>query len=332
MFSLTNCNMKFMEDRAGVGQPFFMPITSMDLYATISDLAGVTVPLPEDVESASLAPLLHNSGQLPPDLPNLVRRHADDGELYFHDPHYGSTTELGPRTPASAIRDGNYKLVRRYGENGGNDQIYLFDLAADITESIDPNAVVNLADDTPGKTAQLRAKLDPWLEAVDASFPYQVWDEVKLAWDAGSPGTDAGGWRSVTDVQYLDRERWSLPITNPPVLQAVSAFQDNISTAFHFDGTAGLTRNLFHVSDAKRPDEFDGDRSAYFEFSVRFADLDQEHILFETGDTNMGLSLTVGDADGLADELRFRALSDQGNDLTVTTQINRWADPVRDFI
>lgn len=131
-----------------------------DLFSTINDLAGNTNADPNDVEGTSLTPLLFGTAS------SVSRANGPNGELFWHFPHY-----VGSRKPASAIRDGDYKLVRFYGENGADDTFFLFDLSASLTESDDPNSTLNLADDMPGLVASMEAKLDNWLTAVGASLP-----------------------------------------------------------------------------------------------------------------------------------------------------------------
>lgn len=145
----------------------------------VAALAGVTTPLPEGVESADLSPLLFNGGQLPPGMDSLSRPLGPDGELFFHYPHYVNGGEA-PRVPASAIRDGAFKLVRIYGESGQPDTVLLFDLSQNITESADPASVLNLADDLPQQAAALNAKVEQWLQTTNASLPYDVAANVQM--------------------------------------------------------------------------------------------------------------------------------------------------------
>jgi arylsulfatase A-like enzyme len=313
-----------------------VPVVSMDLYATISELAGTPGPLPEGVEGASLSPVLFNQGQLPPGVDHLQRQYAENGELFFHFPHYDAETSLGKRTPGSAIRDGDYKLVRIYGENNAPDQYFLFNLAANVSESLDPDSELNLADEMPEKTAELKAKLERWLDDVDASLPYQVWDNVALEWDASRPGSDPNGWRSTIDVDYKDRETWTLGSGGErPQVVDIDPHQPGLpQQAFHFAGDDSMTRKFFHVSDAKLPDLYDNDHSASFEFWIRTEALQDEQILFEAGGTAAGISLTLGDADGDGDaaDFRFRVLGASGNHLTVDGPLDTFADPTRDFV
>jgi uncharacterized sulfatase len=77
-------------------------------------------------------------------------------ELYWHYPHYYTRM-----TPASAVRDGDWKLIHYYED----DRLELFNLAQDIGES------QALQDKFPDKAEQLKSKLDSWRAAVGANAP-----------------------------------------------------------------------------------------------------------------------------------------------------------------
>ncbi len=317
-----------------------VPVTIRDIFATVSDLVGNPSPLAPDLESASLVPLFENGGQLPVGMDSLQRGFAPNGEIFFYSPHYQQQPAgFTDRLPQSAVRDGDFKLVRLFGENDQPDQVFLFDLAANVTESQDLNSPLNLADEMPGKTAQLLAKLDKWLEDTDASLPYQVWDDIELQWDAQSPGSDPDAWRSTIDVDQFFRERWEKAIgqVGPTRIQVESHQPKLADHAFRFDGSQGLTRHFFHVSDNKLPDVYDADHSATFEFWLQTDDLTQEQLIFETGDSYAGLSVTLGDGDGdgVHDEVRVRVKGgDDGgqSSLVVTSELDKFADPTKDFV
>jgi arylsulfatase A-like enzyme len=347
-----------------------VPVTSADLYATFMDMVGSTLPLPAGVEGTSLKPILENGGQLPPGQTSLQRAHGPNGELFFHYPHYtgylvedgGGEYHYAPvappnliPTPGSAIIDGDFKLVRFYGEQGGPDKYLLFNLAQNLSESADVNSPLNLAAELPEKVQQMRAKLDNWLEAVDASLPYDVSVPVEMEWDAAMPGTTLlpnsadKTWRSVNDMDSLGREEWYShgsrtqgPNGTPPSATGVTPARVTTAphqpglprSAFSFDGNDGFSHAFFHVSDATRPALFDGDHSATVETWVRIDALTSNQLLFESGSATQGMSLTVGDgdADSFADELRFRVLGKAGNQVTVTVDMNQFADPTREFI
>ena len=319
-----------------------VPVTGVDFLPTLVDLAGGMGPLPQGLEGTSFKSVLKNGGQLPAGVSSLSRAWGENGELFFHFPHYGPDIPIGESTPASAIRDGDYKLVRLYGENGNPNQDLLFNLAANPAESNDPNSPLNLASQMPEKVALLEAKLTRWLEGVDASLPYDVRTPVELTWKAEQAGKVIGDWRSVNNVDNYDREVWSpmagtLPVAAGTVPSVVTAqhFQPGLSSkAFQFDGDDGIYHQFFHVSDARFPTTIDADHSATFETWVKFDDLGHEQLLFEAGSSTQGLSLTLGDAndDGSDNDLRFRVLGKAGNNLTLTAEIDKYADPTKDFI
>ena len=304
-----------------------VPVVTHDLFTTITALAGATAPLPDGVEGGDLSPVLFNGGVLPPGMDAIERAQGANGELFFHLPHYlngGSATIWGV-TPCSAIRDGDFKLIKRYAYEGSPEVIFLYNLAENLAESFDPDSPLNLADEMPAKVAELNGKLEAWLEAVDASQAYDVAQNIELTWDAGSTGATSSGWRSVENVDYLFRERWDLDDFLPPAL-VVSETPPGLSNqAYRFDGAEGMSRKFFHVSEITLPDVFDNDHSASFEFWLKTDALDQEQLLFESGNGTAGLSLTFGDgdADGGHDELRLRILGDDLNELTVTSTVDQ---------
>jgi len=308
-----------------------IPVVTHDLFTTASILSGVSDPLPQGVEGGDISPILFNGGQLPDGMDSIERAHAERGELFFHYPHYLTGGEA-PHVPASAVRDGDYKLVRIYGEPGEDDTLLLFNLAENIEESADPDSPLNLADDMPELAAELNEKLEAWLQAVDAPFAYDVAAEIQLDWVAAEPGDDPDGWRSTIDVDYRAREMWTSG-DDPNRPDNVEIPLHPLERAFRFDGDDVMTRKFFHVSDPKLPDEFDPDHSSTFEFWLRLDTLDQDHIIFESGGHGAGLSITIGDADGdtAHDDLRFRVLGEDGNHLTLTTPLDG-VDPTAEFV
>ncbi len=113
------------------------PMSSVDYFPTILELAGLAAPTPEDnVDGVTLAPLLKGTGTHAP------------RPLFWHYPHYSNQ---GGK-PGGAIRDGDFKLIEFY-ETG---RVELFDLKSGENR--------NLAED-PAHTARVKSlvtKLDIW--------------------------------------------------------------------------------------------------------------------------------------------------------------------------
>ncbi|GAB5558625.1 MAG: sulfatase [Synoicihabitans sp.] len=122
-----------------------VPAIHMDFYPTLLDLAGIS-PLPEQhVDGVSLRPLLDGSGKI------------EDRPLFWHYPHYGNQGG----EPSSIILHDDWKLIR-YHEDGREE---LYHVTRDIGEQND------LADQEPGRVAQLSRRLTTWLDEVDARMP-----------------------------------------------------------------------------------------------------------------------------------------------------------------
>jgi arylsulfatase A-like enzyme len=122
-----------------------VPVVSTDFYPTILEMAGLPLQKTQHQDGVSFVPLLKNDD--PPD------RDA----IYWHYPHYGNQGG----SPGSAIRVGNWKLIRWYEDN----HVELYDLSQDVEEKN------NLADTEPDKVQELQEKLNVWLEEVKAKMP-----------------------------------------------------------------------------------------------------------------------------------------------------------------
>jgi arylsulfatase A-like enzyme len=118
------------------------PVSSMDLFPTFLEMAGLP-PLPDQhLDGLSLAPLFEGGG--------LKRNN-----LFWHFPHYHTLP------PHGAVRSGHWKLVLNYE----TDTAELFDLEAD------PGEKKNLARNQPGVVKTLRDHLARHLEAVAGQMP-----------------------------------------------------------------------------------------------------------------------------------------------------------------
>ena len=131
------------------------PVVGYDILPTVVELAEIhndeeKITLPDDIDGGSFAKV----ALLDPSIPIERSNEA----LIFHFPHYNS---VGLEEPHSAIRLGNYKLVKFYS----SDRSLLFDLSKDISESID------LSKKKKAKVKELEKRLSDYLTSVDAELP-----------------------------------------------------------------------------------------------------------------------------------------------------------------
>ncbi len=172
-FSTSNLPLRGGKGRqweGGIREPFYLkvpgltragttnavPVSGIDWYPTLLELAGVSVPARQDIDGVSLVPLL-KGGTIP------------DRPLFWHYPHYGNQGG----EPSSIITQDDWKLIHYYED----DRDELYHLTTDPIEQQD------LARAEPQRTAALRAKLDAWLKATEAKFPVPdpQFDEAKRA-------------------------------------------------------------------------------------------------------------------------------------------------------
>ena len=120
------------------------PVISTDVYPTLLDVAGLKPK--RTLDGVSLLPLLTGQRKLGRDA------------VYFHYPNYAfhKDNRLG-----SAIREGDYKLIRRYDD----DSIELYNLANDLGER------TNIARQQPALAKGMNSKLSRWLSDVGAQMP-----------------------------------------------------------------------------------------------------------------------------------------------------------------
>ena len=123
------------------------PVVSMDFYPTILELAGIDQMTEQHVDGLSLKPILSGKDSL------------DRKSLFWHYPHYHGSEWI----PGSAIREGDWKLIRFYED----DKIELYNLKDDLGEKYD------LAEVYPEKLLELNAKLNDYMKECDAKMPYK---------------------------------------------------------------------------------------------------------------------------------------------------------------
>lgn len=149
------------------------PVTSVDFFPTLLEIAGVKETHDQPVDGVSLLPVLTRVDTL------------DREALYWHYPHYSNAGA----TPTGAVRAGSWKLIEFFEDN----RFELYDLASDPSESM------NLSESEPERVNLLREKLASWRMAVDAQpaernsayDPSRAADKqglrYKPRWDASSP-------------------------------------------------------------------------------------------------------------------------------------------------
>jgi len=122
------------------------PVISMDFFSTFLEVAGLAPDPAHPQDGVSLLPVLRQTGKL--------NRPA----LYFHFPNYA--WHMGNRL-GSAIRAGDYKLIRNYDDGS----LELYDLKNDLGEQHNLAATrVPLAD-------RLQRQLAHWLRQTGAPMP-----------------------------------------------------------------------------------------------------------------------------------------------------------------
>lgn len=120
------------------------PVSGIDFYPTLLDLAGVQANPTQKIDGVSLVPLLKGES-------------LDTRALFWHYPHYGNQGG----EPSSIIRKENWKLIHYYED--GHDELY--DLAKDPSEKQD------LAKDIPEMANTLKKELDAFLTETNANIP-----------------------------------------------------------------------------------------------------------------------------------------------------------------
>jgi arylsulfatase A-like enzyme len=156
-----------------------VPVISTDLFPTILDFAGVSLPEGQAVDGVSLRPVF-TGGTLP------------ERPLFFDFPsRFGILC-----APSSAVRMGDEKLLRFYwaGDEPGTHYYELYDLAAD------PGEAVNLAAHRPDRVRELDALIEAHLRESDALIPLRNENFT------GSPRTSRASGRTGTRPASLHLE------------------------------------------------------------------------------------------------------------------------------
>lgn len=118
-----------------------VPVTGLDIFPTMEQLANYSKPLPKNIDGGNLLPVLRNgAGNVERENPFLIFHHAVD------------------RKAQSAIRLGDFKLVKTWKGK----KLELFDLSKDLSEKR------NLSAANPDKTSKLHSLMTNFLSDVGA--------------------------------------------------------------------------------------------------------------------------------------------------------------------
>ena len=135
----------YWKGRAPAGTESDTPVSSIDLFPTICEAAGIGLPGDRVIDGESIIPALIRSDNL--------RREA----LFWHFPHYRGRDVV----PYSIIRKGDWKLIKRYEGK----TFELFNLKDDLSETAD------LSERMPDKVEELDKNLQNWLKESNAKLP-----------------------------------------------------------------------------------------------------------------------------------------------------------------
>ncbi|QDU59346.1 Arylsulfatase precursor [Planctomycetes bacterium Pan216] len=121
-----------------------VPVSGIDWYPTLLELASVAIPKGQQVDGVSLVPLLKGEP-------------LEQRPLYWHYPHYGNQGG----EPSSILMEGDWKLIF-YHEDGRHE---LYHLGNDVGERNDVLA------SHPQRAERMKRQLAGWLASTEAKFP-----------------------------------------------------------------------------------------------------------------------------------------------------------------
>ena len=134
----------FWPDFINGGKVIDTPVSSIDFFPTLCSAAGIKNSKDKAVDGLNLLPLFRGE--------NNIKRQS----LFWHFPHY-----RGKINPYSIIRNGDWKLIKRYDGK----PFELFNLKNDLSEKND------LSQDMPEKVKELNEEIMIWLLKTNAKVP-----------------------------------------------------------------------------------------------------------------------------------------------------------------
>ena len=125
-------------------------VQSIDFYPTLLEMTGTPPRRGQEFDGISIVPALRGDS---------LEREA----IFTHVPQYSAATV---QRPSTAVRKGDWKLIRFYADGPGQtDRYELYNLRADLGESED------LAPSSPARVAELNALIDSFLADTEAVIP-----------------------------------------------------------------------------------------------------------------------------------------------------------------
>ena len=121
------------------------PVVNTDYYPTFLEMAGLPQMPQQTRDGVSMVPLLKGE------------KSFSQKVIFWHYPHYGDQGG----SPASSIREGDWKLIQFYYDN----HVELYNLRTDIEERRD------LSKALPERTAALTEQLNLWKKETNAKIP-----------------------------------------------------------------------------------------------------------------------------------------------------------------
>ncbi len=153
----------YWEGKVKAGTRNATPVTNLDFYPTIVEVAGINIPEGKILDGESLVPLIKGSGSL------------SERSLFWHFPIYleqgnkETQDSLFRTRPGSAIRMGDWKLIE-YFEDG---DLELYNIKDDISESTD------LSLNNTEELQELYEILNIWRQQVNAPVPFELNTDYK---------------------------------------------------------------------------------------------------------------------------------------------------------
>ena len=153
----------YWEGKVKAGARNETPVTNLDFYPTIVEVAGINIPEGKILDGESLVPLIKGSGSL------------SERPLFWHFPIYleqgnkETQDSLFRTRPGSAIRMGDWKLIEYFED----DDLELYNIKDDISESTD------LSLKNTEELQELYEKLNIWRRLVNAPVPLELNNDYK---------------------------------------------------------------------------------------------------------------------------------------------------------